>query len=368
MPALRRLLISGIRNIESAEFALLPGFNLITGNNGSGKTSILEGIHFLSLGRSFRTHQHKPLIMDGASQALVYGETFDGVSIGVSRSARKGDAPLLKLNGSKVDTFASLTHELPLQLLNSDAFALIEGGPQTRRAFLDWGVFHVKHQFLHAWRMAKRALLNRNALLKRAAPADEIAPWSHELGVHAGAVASLRLEYLEELQQHFSSGLGAELEDRLGKPISIQYFRGWDESRELLDLLTDNLDKERRYGHTLYGPHRADLLLTIDGKPCAEVLSRGQLKLTISLLKIAQAQLLALATGRSSVFLVDDLPAELDQDNQNVICRHLASLQAQTFVTSIEATTERSLDRQGIPSRLFHVKHGKIQPVQDTTR
>jgi DNA replication and repair protein RecF len=360
MPALKRLIISGIRNIQSAQLDPIPSFNLIHGNNGSGKTSILEAIHFLSLGRSFRSQQYKPLIGEGCTEAVVYGETCDGVAVGVSRTTRKGDSPQLRLNGAKVDTFATLTHELPLQLLNSDAFALLEGGPQERRAFLDWGVFHVKHQFLQSWRMARRALLNRNALLKRNAPSEEIAPWSHELSVHGGVVDGLRTEYLKQLQDHFAAGLGLELQELLGAPLAIQYHPGWDADRDLQDLLTGQLDRERRYGHTLYGPHRADLLITVRGKPCSELLSRGQLKLSISLLKIAQAQLLQVSTGRSSVFLVDDLPAELDRDNQAVVCRHLAELNAQAFVTSIEPDLRLSLDQHGAPSKLFHVKHGKI--------
>jgi DNA replication and repair protein RecF len=361
MPALKRLVISGVRNIQSAQLDPAPAFNLIHGYNGSGKTSILESIHFLSLGRSFRSQQHKPLIGEGCPEALVHGETYEGVSVGVSRTGRKGDSPQLRLNGAKVDTFAALTHELPLQLLNSDAFALLEGGPQERRAFLDWGVFHVKHQFLQAWRMARRALLNRNALLKRNAPSDEIAPWSHELAVHGQVVDQLRAEYLAQLRDNFESGLGLELKDRLGTPLSITYYAGWDTERDLQELLTENLEKERRYGHTLHGPHRADLVITARGKPCSELLSRGQLKLSICLLKIAQAQLLQASTGRSSVFLVDDLPAELDRDNQAIVCRHLAELKAQTFVTSIEPDLQLSLDQQGYPCRLFHVKHGKVE-------
>lgn len=360
MPALKRLVISGIRNIQSAELDPAPAFNLICGNNGCGKTSILEAIHFLSLGRSFRSQQLRPLIGEGCTEAVVHGEMYDGVAMGVSRTPKKGDAPQLRLNGAKVDTFAALTHELPLQLLNSDAFALLEGGPQERRSFLDWGVFHVKHQFLSSWRMARRALLNRNALLKRNAPADEIAPWSHELQVHGTVVDELRLEYLVELRDHFQSGLGLELQERLGTALDIQYFPGWDRSQSLQQLLTDSLEKERRYGHTLHGPHRADLLITARGRPCAELLSRGQLKLSVSLLKIAQAQLLRTRTGRSSVFLVDDLPAELDRDNQAIVCRHLAELRAQTFVTSIEPQLKADLDQHHVASRLFHVKHGKI--------
>lgn len=361
MPALKRLVISGIRNIQSAQLDPAPHFNLIQGLNGSGKTSILEAIYFLSLGRSFRSQQYKPIIAEGASQALVHGETWDGVVLGVSRTSRKGDGPQLRLNGTKVDTFAALTHELPVQLLNSDAFALLEGGPQERRAFLDWGVFHVKHQFLQAWRLARRALVNRNALLKGNATADEIAPWSHELHVHGQRVHELRDGYLRELNEHFSGVLGRELQGRLGGALKVQYYPGWDDSQDLEDLLKGSLDRERRYGHTLYGPHRADLLITLRGRPCAELLSRGQLKLSVSLLKIGQAQLLRERTGRSSVFLVDDLPAELDRQNQAAVCRHLAELGAQTFITSIERQALPEMDTLGVTGGLFHVKHGKIE-------
>lgn len=363
MPALKRLLVSGVRNIETAQLDPSPAFNHIYGDNGSGKTSLLEAVYFLSLGRSFRTHQHKPLIREGSREVVVFAETVEGVSLGVSRSPRKGDSPVLKLNGGKVDSFAALTQELPVQLLNSDAFALIEGGPQQRRAFLDWGVFHVKHQFLQAWRMARRALLNRNALLKRAAPDDEIAPWSRELAVHATTVDALRAEYLRLLRAHLELGLGSMLQEILGSAVEFEYLRGWDTSVELEYLLLEQLSKERRYGHTLYGPHRAELLFTLGGRSCGEVLSRGQIKLTISLLKIAQAQLLEDATGRRCIFLVDDLPAELDRRNQALVCRELARLQAQTFVTSIEADALPLLAALGVPCRLFHVKHGKIAAV-----
>jgi DNA replication and repair protein RecF len=357
MPALKRLVVSGIRNIQPVQLELSPSFNLVSGSNGSGKTSFLEAIHFLSLGRSFRTHLQRPLISEGSVEAVVHGETFDGVSMGVSRTSRKGDSPLLKLNGSKVDGLSVITQELPLQLLNSDVFGVIEGGPQIRRAFMDWGVFHVKHNFLPAWRKAKRALLNRNTLLKQDASEAQIAPWSHELVQYAEIVSKLREEYLQELLAHLKHGMAAELHDRLGADLVLEYFRGWDSTLSLQTLLNSNIGKEKRYGHTLYGPHRADLLLTVGGRPCSEVLSRGQMKVAVSLLKIAQAQLLQTSTGRASIFLVDDLAAELDQGNQGAIYRHLVALNAQTFLTSIEPLQVAAEDQ---PARRFHVKHGKI--------
>src|SRR5688500_17831741 len=150
MPTLTRLAISGLRNITEASLEPSPGFNLICGNNGSGKTSLLEAIYLLGMGRSFRSHLQKPLVAHEQTHATVFGQTLEGVTIGVQRPVRGPQT--IKIGGRPAEGLAHLTRNLPIQLINTDTFQLLEGSPRERRQFLDWGVFHVEHVFLQYWR------------------------------------------------------------------------------------------------------------------------------------------------------------------------------------------------------------------------
>lgn len=362
MPCLSRLTGSAIRNLQP--FSLEPGagFNLIYGENGSGKTSLLEAISLLSIGRSFRTHQQRPLIQEGQREAVVHGDTAIGTSLGIRKSLR--EAVLVKINGQRVSGVADLARELPVQVLHADSFALLEAGPGVRRAFLDWGVFHVKPSFMEAWRRARRALVNRNALLKQNATALELEPWSRELAQQAEHIDVLRRDYLAAFAAVLASGVGPGLESVLGGAIALDYASGWSGEGGLLHQLLQHVERERKVGHTLFGPHRAEIRLLLDGKDCAPTLSRGQTKLLVSGLKVAQAEHLHLETGVSSVFLVDDLPAELDKGNQARVVDMLASLQTQIFLTAVESNVRVLLPRAAVPETgLFHVKHGKIQQL-----
>ncbi|MES2604514.1 MAG: DNA replication/repair protein RecF [Pseudomonadota bacterium] len=366
MPTLARLAISGVRNI-SPETSLEPGpgFNLIFGSNGSGKTSVLEALYLLGMGRSFRSHLQKPLITHDQPLATVFGQTTDGLTIGIQRPQRGQQT--IKIAGRPAEGLAQLSRTLPLQLINSDTFQLLEGSPQERRQFLDWGVFHVEHQFLDYWRRARQALDQRNMLLRNEASASEIEPWSYELAHNAGFINNYRRAYLQQL----SALLETTLTD-VGPPgnhvINIEYLPGWDPEADLFDQLQDGLARDRKYGFTTLGPHKADLRFLLKGLSAAEVLSRGQLKLLICALKVVQSQLLVQANGTQSLFLLDDLPAELDAENRIKVCHLLGGLKAQVFVTSIEqsalaAIAREQADIHSIGFTQFHVKHGKIDPV-----
>ncbi|HHX83022.1 MAG TPA: DNA replication/repair protein RecF [Pseudomonadaceae bacterium] len=359
MPSLSRLTVTGVRNLAPLSLNPSPSFNLVHGDNGSGKTSLLEAISLLSMGRSFRTHQQKPLIQDGEANAVVHAEMQEGGSLGVRKSRREGT--LVKLNGVRAASVSELAQELPIQILHAASFQVLDGSPSDRRAFLDWGVFHVKHRFIAAWRNSRRALSNRNVLLKQNAPAAAIEPWSRELALHAEEVDALRQEYVNTLLAGIQTMAATELLDVLGGAVEIRYWRGWDDATPLAELLQRHLERERKAGHTLYGPHRADLRFLVGGRDCSSTLSRGQAKLLISVLKIAQAEQLQAETSKQSVFLVDDLPSELDRFNQERILSLLAVLRSQVFVTAIDPEVLLAVPAlAGSQTKLFHVKHGKI--------
>ena len=128
MPALARLELSNVRNIQSAALDLAAGFNLFFGDNGSGKTSVLEAVHLLALGRSFRSHLQKSLVSEGQQESTVFGQTTEGLALGIVRPLRGPQS--LRIGGRKAEGLAELSHCLPLQLINADTFQILEGMPR----------------------------------------------------------------------------------------------------------------------------------------------------------------------------------------------------------------------------------------------
>lgn len=331
--------------------------NVISGPNGSGKTSLLEAIYLLGMGRSFRSAKIAPLINHDMEDLVIHGDIL-GVggqhhTLGLLR-ARSGQQQA-RIDRKPVSSLVELARELPLQILDSDSFSLVDGGPKVRRQFMDWGVFHVKPSFLDVWRRAQRALRQRNSLLRgglgHGSPYAEFVTsvagleaesqggggldaWERELVFAADQLDGLRQEYLDMLRPHLSQMLGAfpELPS-----ISLEYRRGWRADRRLSELLLGGRQKDREMGYTQIGPHRATLEIKAGGVSAVDVLSRGQQKLLVASLKLAQGACLAEATGRQGVYLVDDLPAELDREHRKTLCGLLAGLGAQVFITSVDA-------------------------------
>jgi DNA replication and repair protein RecF len=370
MPFLRNFSITNLRNISAAELNPSPGFNLFCGVNGSGKTSILEAIHLLALGRSFRSHIQKPVIKDGETTTIVYGETSDAQALGIQRSIR--GPQIVHINGKKSESLASLTRYLPLQLINSETFQILEGAPSERRRFLDWGVFHVEQPFFSFWRHAKMALLNRNNLLKAEAPWSEIEPWSNELANNAQHIDNFRLAYALNLENELRTLVTTLLGEEFCQKFQFKYVRGWNPESGLFEQLERDLIKDRKYGFTTSGPHKADLIFRFGNFSAADVLSRGQLKLLVCALKIAQSRVLYRSTARHCIFLIDDLPAELDVVNRRKVCALLGELHDQIFLSAIE---EENLlpyvvsTDQGLEAcyKVFHVKHGTIEDIKAST-
>lgn len=371
--SIEQLNFHGLRNLKPLSFAPAAGINVITGANGSGKTSLLEGIHILGMGRSFRTRQLKNVIQHDAGEFALFGRLAGeqgaaGSTLGVRRLRDERELEL-RLRGERHARLAELVEALPLQLINPDAFRLLEGSPAGRREFLDWGVFHVKHEFLTAWKGARRALKHRNALLRRGRmegrlDAAQLDVWEQELASRGETVDRLRQEWFSAFLPVFEETLKALLPL---EGLTLHYARGWDKKRPLAEALHAGRATDAQMGFTQQGPQRADLRIRMYKKPAIEVLSRGQQKLVVSALKLAQGRLLESTSAldisapgtavRHCVYLIDDLPAELDGRYQQRFCELLESMQCQAFITSVEPG---ALQNRWLPDttiKMFHVKH-----------
>lgn len=353
---LLQLNLDGLRNLQSVNMTPSPGINVINGVNGSGKTSLLEGLHILGMGRSFRTRQLKNVIQNDASYMTLYGRLAGEpeVALGVRRLRASSELEL-RVKGDKHARLADLVEAMPLQLINPDAFRLLEGSPSGRREFLDWGVFHVKHNFLEIWKRTRRALKHRNALLRhgRIDP-QEFTVWEQELANWGEQIDTLRRAWFAEFLPVFEE----TLERLLPLPdLSLHYARGWDKKRTLADVLQGSRKTDQQMGFTQQGPQRADLRIKFNKQPAIEVLSRGQQKLVVSALKLAQGRLLESASKRRCIYLIDDLPAELDEHHRLRFCQLLEDMQCQVFITSVEPEALRQTWQAQTPVSMFHVKH-----------
>lgn len=359
---LSRLEVAGVRNLNSVLLDKLTKVNIFYGPNGAGKTSILEAIHILGLARSFRSTQLQPVIQYEKDRCTVFGHITkdDGllVSVGIERS-RRGRFKI-RVDGNDEKNLVTLAEIVPVQLINSTAYSLLEGGPKQRRQYVDWGVFHVEPSFYNNWRRMQRAIKQRNSVLRRGSmKSEDLKSWDAELLGAADLIDLARKNYLDGLIPRFFEVLSQliDLPD-----VVLSYDRGWDDNTSLAEVLANNRERDYRRGVTHQGPHRADLKVSVNGISAGLVLSRGQQKLVVCAMRLAQCELLVEATQKSCLLLVDDLPAEIDEEHQGRLCDLLDSLDIQLFLTCVNPQglmTKRWSETSDQVS-LFHVKQGQI--------
>jgi DNA replication and repair protein RecF len=358
---LKRLVVQDFRNLADVDFVPSDRINLFFGENGSGKTSLLEAISVLGLGRSFRSHKHKPLIRHQHPSFTVFGRIqSDGVDVPVGVSRLLNGEANFKANGSFVSSAAVLASYLPLQVINSDTFLLLEGSPSIRRQFIDWLVFHVEPSFFQVWKDVQRCLKHRNSLLRRdRIDRFELSTWDQELAILTERIHEFRGSCMDRFCQTFFPLME---EVAVVEGLKLAYHRGWDNETSYTDALASNYERDVRQGFTHVGSHRADLRITLNGQDASEVLSRGQQKLLVCALKIAQGYVFSNITGRKCIYLVDDLPAELDDNHRALLVNWLTKMKTQVFVTGVEQNSLMASWNRSSPIdvKLFHVEQGKV--------
>ena len=336
------------------------GLNLLIGPNGAGKTSVLEAIHLMAYGRSFRGRVRDGLIRTGATAVEVFVEWEDA---GRGRRAglrHGGDRWEGRLDGAPVAQLGDLCAALAVVSFEPGSHALVAGGGEPRRRFLDWGLFHVEHEFLPTWRRYARALRQRNALLKAQRGDVELDGWEQEMATAGETMTRLRAGYVDTLQAALA-GVVPEIAPSLGA-AGMEFVPGWKRSDlSLRDALLLSRDRDRLSGHTTVGPHRADWRLSFSLIADGEALSRGQAKLAALSCLLAQARDLAARLGEWPVVALDDLASELDAGHRGRVLEALAESGAQVFVTGTDAPDMPA--GQGGKARLFHVEQGRVAPA-----
>ncbi|GAB6195837.1 DNA replication/repair protein RecF [Lysobacter xanthus] len=356
-----RLDIHHLRRFDEVSLEPAPGLNLFVGDNGAGKTSVLEALHLMAYGRSFRGRVREGLVQAGAEALQVFVQWQESAQenprLRRAGLRHSGSDWTGRLDGEPVAQIGELCAALAVVTFEPGSHELIHGGSEVRRRFVDWGLFHVEPAFLRPWRRYARALKQRNMLLKQRVRDAQLDAWDTELAETGEELTEQRQRYVDALSPGFTA-VAADLAPGLGA-ARLAYTPGWRrEELSLSDALLLVRDRDLASGHTSVGPHRADWRPVFADIPGRDALSRGQGKLAALSALLAQADFHADVTGQPPVFALDDLASELDRTHQRRVLQRLVERGSQVFVTGTDlpaAIAELELD-----PAVFHVEHGRV--------
>jgi len=374
------LITQNFRNLDSATLTFHPGLNFFVGDNGSGKSSLLEAIFFLGHGKSFRTSKLDSLARYNEQTFVVSVKDNNNCRLGLSRDVTLGTNSI-KIDGERHTRLSVLAQNIAIQIVTPESFKLFFGGPKERRKFIDLGMFHVKQTFSKQWKDFNRVLKQRNASIRLAQHESNsmLSYWNEQFCCLSLKVSSMRAEYVSAIIKELDVWIAILLPD-LKARVTVQYLQGWPQKKELLDVLSSNYERELNYGYSLYGAHKFDVKFLLDKQPLETQLSRGQQKLFLLALTFAQAKSIAKVNRVKPILLIDDVGAELDINSRQCLASALKLLNCQTIITAIETNVLQPflrrdlLDETGLIKidnldnpdmveenfKMFHVKHGKI--------
>lgn len=343
---------TGFRCFAEAELDVDPLANLIVGPNAAGKTSLLEAVAYLGRGKSFRGASTQQVVRHGEQQFVVFGRVSDGRrdrQVGVQNGR---DGLEIRIDGERQVGVAALAELLPLQIVDPEVHELVAGGPERRRRYLDWILFHVEHRYLETWRRFRRALKQRNAALKLP-QAPGLSGWDREFAEASEALTAQRRAALESAIPTLERMAGR----LLGAAAGFEFRQGWPEEADLGDVLAAGRERDQAQGSTQQGPHRADIRLRYDDRMAKRLVSRGQQKLLACSLILAAAAIVQDALGRPLLLLLDDPAAELDSSSLAGLLDVVRELGCQVIATAL--TAEPALITE--QTRMFHVEQGQVR-------
>ena len=352
---IKQLKINGFRCYESVDLVFTKQTNIFYGDNGSGKTSVLESIYWLSTGKSFRSKKNKVLINHKKSEFFLFSSfnmtsDINNQSIGAGFN-QANNKKSLRLNHKNIINQSQLAHTLPVVSIDPDSYLLIDKTPHFRRSFLDWLVFHVKPSYLNVWTQTTRCHRQLNALFK-SKQLNQIDQWEQQYIQYGTELNDFRFAVFKKLKNKVEQKVNQFIPEL--KDFDLHYFQGWNRELSLAELLLKDQSKNINYGNLFSGVHKMDIKCKVNSLSAQDVLSRGQKKIISIVFYLSFIELLTETTGLDPVICLDDLDAELDVHKTNLLCEFFKSRKNQIFISTVDVNKVKSLFDD---VAVFHVKH-----------
>lgn len=367
----KRIELCNFRNAKNETVEFDDGINVLHGENAQGKTNLLEAIYYISLGKSFRTTQDVQIIrfeQDYASISLDYERNGREQNITMRFSDNARQRKNVTHNGVKITKLSELVGSFRAVIFSPDHLQMIKDGPALRRAYLDVAISQIRPMYLHSLQKYNKILKNRNALIKNAAEDgatfdSTIDFWSEQLAHEAAIISKARAEYVAR-----SGEIIADFYKRMCKSGEIDetpefiyagsakqemddYFDLEKTEKSFLRLLNGFHEREIAAGSTLYGIHKDDIIINLNGKNTRLYSSQGQQRSLALAMKLAEGEICKMDCGEYPVFLFDDVFSELDAGRRRNLLRELTD--RQVIITSCESDMEL-----GVPFKQIEVSKG----------
>ncbi len=360
---LKKISLASFRNLQKVELEPGARFNILYGNNGQGKTNLIEAIYLLGTLKSFRLAKNSELMTWGTPFALVKGMVeHEGVDREIALVVER-EGKRVRVDQKTIARPADFFGSLNVVVFSPDEMAMAKGGPDVRRRYLDRAVFSGDAAYLGFFHDYSRVLKNRNALLKKD-DNDGLDVWSEKLAEAGTRLIARRIGFLREIEgllREFYRSISGNGED-----VGIAY-RPHLLDRErlpaegttlLLEGLARTAAEERRTGATAVGPHRDDVEFILNGRALKQYASQGQQRSFILALKMAEIEYLRRKFDSPPILLLDDMTSELDRERNRNLMEFLKQKEIQVFITT---TSLQNLRLDGIDNhRTFLVSDGEV--------
>ena len=355
--------LQNFRNLAQLKIEPSEGINVIYGSNAQGKTNFLESLYFCAMGRSLRGKSDQQLIRFEEEESHIRmlvqrKQRYDRIDVHLKKDEKKGIA----VNGLPVRKLGDLFGTLYAVIFSPEDLSLVKDGPGERRRFLDMELCQLSKVYYYDLQQYYRILKQRNNLLKEISKNPKLQEtlfvWDDQMAEYGERIIAARKRFLSRLDE-----IAAEKLSQLtgGKDHLQTIYKPNCETGTLAEKLQKNIDRDIYFGSTQSGPHKDDILFSIDGREVKVYGSQGQQRTTALAARLAEIDLIREETGEEPVLLLDDVFSELDENRQKFLLQSIEGLQAFVTCTGIEDSVRKYISKDN----LFYVENGVITPQKN---